>query len=67
MILAYGLPSPPLIRFAEAEAIGAELHDRWQLLSGADAPLTRDDMAWGDVVQFVIRRAAEVASGREAT
>lgn len=53
----------PLIRFGEAKRIGEALHDRWHLFAGA-APLARDDMAWGDVVQFVLREARAVAATR---
>lgn len=63
---AYGLPAPALITFAEAEAIGQEMHDRWQLLGGGDAPLDRADFAWADLVQFVIRKANEAARAGEA-
>ena len=61
---AYGLPAPPLITYAEAETIGQEMHDRWEMLGGGDAPLDRADFAWADLVQFVIRRADEVARAR---
>lgn len=57
--------APPILSFGEAETVGAELHDRWRAQAG-DAPLTRDDMAWGDIVQFVIRRARDLVSMREA-
>jgi hypothetical protein len=63
---AYGLPTPPLVTFTEAEQIGAELHDRWALLSGGEPPLTREDYAWSDIAQFVIRRADEIARARKA-
>ena len=61
---AYGLPAPPLITFAEAEAIGQEMHDRWEMLGGGEAPLDRADFAWADICQFVIRRADELARAR---
>lgn len=51
--------SIPLLTFAEAEQIGAELHDRWQSMAGA-VPLARDDLAWGDIVQFICRRARDL-------
>lgn len=63
---AYGLPAPPLITYAEAEAIGQQMHDRWQMLGGGDAPLERADFAWADLVQFVIRKADEAARVRAA-
>lgn len=54
---------PPLITFAEAEAIGVALHDHLEKV-GVRPPMTRDDMGWGDVVQFVLRRASETALDR---
>lgn len=63
---AYGLPTPPLITFAEAELIGQEMHDRWEMLGGGAAPLDRADFAWADLVQFCIRRADAVARARAA-
>lgn len=63
---AYGLPAPPLVKFAEAEVIGGELHDRWAALSGGEPPLTRGDFAWADMVQFVIMRADAAARARAA-
>lgn len=63
---AYGLPAPPLITFAEAEVIGGELHDRWAAMTGAAPPLAREDYAWADMSQFIIRRASETARGRAA-
>lgn len=62
-----GQPSgeaPPLITFAEAETIGSELHDRWSTMADGDVPLEREDMAWGDIVQFVVRRASETVRAR---
>ena len=56
----YGLPAPPLVTYAEAEAIGTELHARWQAMTGTDAPLHVDDYAWADMVQFALRRASEI-------
>lgn len=58
------LPRPGPISYGQAEAIGRELHDRWATMSGKEPPLSREDMAWGDVVQFVIRTAREVGDGR---
>lgn len=54
----------PLLRFADAEQIGVDLHDRWEKMTG-QAPLARDDMGWADVVQFVVRRAREIVTERE--
>lgn len=50
---------PPLLTFAQAEEVGQRLHDHWQKMAG-EAPLARDDMGWGDVVQQVIRLARDV-------
>lgn len=54
---------PPLVGFGEAEAIGVQLHDRMVAQLGA-APMTRDDLGWGDLVQFVLRKASEAARDR---
>lgn len=53
-----------LITFAEAETIGEQMHDHWEKMAG-EAPMTRDDTAWGDLVQFVIRKANDVWAARE--
>ena len=63
---AYGLPAPPLVTFSEAEGIGGELHDRWAAMAGGDPPLARDDFAWADICQFVIRKADDAARARAA-
>lgn len=54
----------PVLRFSDAEQIGGELHDRWQVFAGS-APMARDDMGWADDVQFVVRRAREIKTERE--
>lgn len=51
-------PEIPLIPFDKAQAIGKRLHDRWEDMTG-QAPLAEDDMAWGDIVQFIIRCARD--------
>lgn len=56
--------SVPLLRFAEAEALGHALHDHWEKMSGTP-PLRRDDMGWADVVQFVLRKAFEAEVARQ--
>jgi hypothetical protein len=58
------LPAPPLISFDEAQAIGEVLHDHWKKMAG-DAPLARDDMGWGDIVQLVIRSARGTVEERK--
>lgn len=54
----------PLITFAEAEWIGQEMHDRF-VANDVTPPLTRDDMGWADMVQFVMRRANEAVMARQ--
>jgi hypothetical protein len=54
----------PLLKFNEAERLGGELHARWNLMTGGDAPLEADDPAWADIVQFIIRRASVVVRER---
>jgi hypothetical protein len=55
----------PLITFAEAEAVGAALHDHFEKQLGT-TPMARDDMGWGDVVQFVLRTASAAVRARDA-
>jgi hypothetical protein len=55
---------PPLLTFAEAETVGAQLHDHWTKMAGK-APMAREDMAWADLVQRVIRLARDVVDARE--
>jgi len=55
----------PLITFAEAEAIGHQLHDRFEAMTGRPAPLASDDQAWGDIVQFVLRKARDAVEVRD--
>jgi hypothetical protein len=52
-----------LISFAEAEAIGLAVHDRIAAM-GAVPPMRRDDLGWGDLVQFVLRSARSAAAAR---
>jgi hypothetical protein len=52
------------LTFREAEILGTLLHDRWEKMTGK-APLERSDMAWADIVQFVVRKAGDLASERE--
>jgi hypothetical protein len=58
-VIAKASPKPGTLTFGQAERVGVALHDRWEKMTG-EAPLKRDDLAWGDVVQFVIRTAQEV-------
>lgn len=55
---------PDLLTFGQALRVGELLHDRWSIMAGT-VPLSRDDMAWGDIVQFVLRTASAVAAGEE--
>lgn len=55
---------PPLLTFAEAQSIGGALCDRWQAMAG-EAPLERDDYAWADIVQFIMRKASDAVRARE--
>ncbi|WP_411340330.1 hypothetical protein V6U71_21570 [Sphingopyxis sp. J-6] len=57
------------LSFAEAEAIGAACFDRWEKMAGeGSAPLTREDMGWADLVQFVWRSGmAAIAERSPAT
>lgn len=48
----------PVLTYSEAEDVGGALHDRWHDLTGA-APAPRDDFAWADLVQLVVRKARE--------
>lgn len=53
----------PLLTFAEAEAVGRKLQARWEAMAGT-TPLPADDLAWADIVQFVLRKARDVADER---
>lgn len=59
-----GTDGAPVLRFSDAEQIGGDLHDRWQVFTGK-APMAPDDMGWADAVQFVVRRAREIKTERE--
>lgn len=58
------MTQPPLVTFPDAERIGWELHARWELMAGSEAPMDADDLAWADMVQFVLRRASELTRER---
>jgi hypothetical protein len=53
----------PLLSFTDAETIGIALHDRWEKMTG-EPPLTRDDLGWADVVQFIIREARAIDAAK---
>jgi hypothetical protein len=55
--------APDLITFAEAEALGQQLHDHWMAMADS-APMPREDLGWADVVQFVLRKARDVVAAR---
>ena len=57
---------PPLVSFDEALSIGRALHDYWSVFAhyGVRPPFMRDDLEWGDLVQFVLRRATRMAHER---
>lgn len=57
---------PPRLTFAEAETVGAQLHDHWLKMAG-EVPMPRDDMGWADLVQRTMRLAADAVDAREPT
>ena len=57
--IAEAISSCPLQTFTRAQAIGELLHDRFNAMTGKDAPFAIDDMAWADIVQFVVRKARD--------
>lgn len=53
------------LSFAEAEAIGVACFDRWEKMAGeGSAPLSRDDMGWADLVQFIWRTGTSAIADR---
>lgn len=54
-----------LLKFPEAEALGVECHDR-MVAMGVPPVLERDDLGWADLVQFVLRRARDIADAKRA-
>jgi hypothetical protein len=54
------------LRRHEAEQVAAELRRKLPMLTGAKGQtLDDDDPAWADIVQHIVRRAAEVVRERE--
>lgn len=51
--------TPPLLTFAQAIEVGRRPHDHWQKMAGS-APMERDDMGWGDLVQQCVRFSRDV-------
>lgn len=54
----------PLLTFAESTLIGQQLHDHWEKMAG-QAPLGREDQAWGHVVRHVLMLAADAVDSRD--
>lgn len=50
--------APPHLSHAKAEKIGEQLCDYWDRIVGKEIP-DRDDFAWADIVQFVVRITGE--------
>ena len=53
----------PIVRFSEAEAVGADVRERWSSITGEEPG---DATRWGDLVQLVLRRARDRVAQREA-
>ncbi|QZP06840.1 hypothetical protein [Caenibius sp. WL] len=54
-----------VLRRNEAETVAADMRAKLPTLTGAKGlPLRDDDPAWADVVQHIVRRAAEVVGAR---
>jgi hypothetical protein len=47
-----------LLTFTQAANLGRMLHDRC-IMMGHQPPLPRNDMGWGDLVQFAVRMMNE--------
>lgn len=58
------MASVPVLRFSEAEAVGADVRERWSLITGEEP--RGDPIRWADLVQLVLRRAREQVGQREA-
>ena len=48
----------PLLSYDEAQSVGEDVHDHWLRMTG-EAPISRDNLGWADLVQFVTRKACE--------
>lgn len=54
-----------VLRRNDAEKVAADLRAKLPMLTGAkNLPLPEDDPAWVDLVQHIIRRAAEIVGAR---
>jgi hypothetical protein len=51
------LSSLPRVQHDKAEQIGLALHDYWTRMFGDKVP-NRDDLAWADIVQFIVRQSS---------
>lgn len=49
------ITSLPHLSHAKAEQIGEHLADYWNRIIGDEIP-GRDDFAWADIVQFIVRQ-----------
>jgi hypothetical protein len=63
-VIAKASTKPGTLTFGQAERVGVALHDRWEKVTGKAPPMPVDSLAWGDLVQLVIRTAQEVVDGR---
>lgn len=63
--MARATTAAPLLHFHEATAVGQRLHDHWLAMAG-DAPMTRDDFGWADLVQRVLIFARDEVDRRES-
>jgi hypothetical protein len=57
--IVQALAGCPLQSFDRAQAIGEHLHDRFEAMTGRQSPFPVDDLAWPDIVQFVVRKARD--------
>ncbi|MBJ7526250.1 MAG: hypothetical protein JHD10_03345 [Sphingomonadaceae bacterium] len=48
--------SLPHFQHDKAEQIGLALHDYWTRIIGDKVP-DRDDLAWADIIQFIVRES----------
>jgi hypothetical protein len=55
----------PQISFAQAETVGARLHDHWIKMMDGAAPMAAGNLGWADVVQFVVRAVREAVRDTE--
>jgi hypothetical protein len=58
-MLVQALNLCPLQSYDRARGIGELLHDRWHVMAEGEPPFGRDDMAWADIVQWIVRKASD--------